>query len=123
MRSRILIVDDSSMSRRIVRGILESAGHEVSEAADGMAALERYSLDRPDLVLLDLVMDGMYGLDVLQKLREMDDQVRVIVATADVQTSTREMAEQRGSFGFVSKPIQTEALLGIVNSVLQVRPQ
>jgi two-component system chemotaxis response regulator CheY len=68
-------------------------------------------------------MDGMYGLDVLQKLREMDDQVRVIVATADVQTSTREMAEQRGSFGFVSKPIQTEALLGIVNSVLQVRPQ
>jgi len=123
MRSRILIVDDSSMSRRIVRGILESAGHEVAEAADGMAALERYSLDRPDLVLLDLVMGGMYGLDVLEKLREMDDRVRVIVATADVQTSTREMAEKRGSVGFVSKPIQTEALLGIVNSVLQVRPE
>jgi two-component system chemotaxis response regulator CheY len=123
MRSRILIVDDSSMSRRIVRRILESAGHEVAEAADGMAALERYSLDRPDLVLLDLVMGGMYGLDVLEKLREMDDRVRVIVATADVQTSTREMAEKRGSVGFVSKPIQTEALLGIVNSVLQVRPE
>jgi two-component system chemotaxis response regulator CheY len=123
MRSRILIVDDSSMSRRIVRGILESAGHEVAEAADGMAALERYSLDRPDLVLLDLVMGGMYGLDVLEKLREMDDRVRVIVATADVQASTREMAEKRGSVGFVSKPIQTEALLGIVNSVLQVRPE
>jgi two-component system chemotaxis response regulator CheY len=123
MRSRILIVDDSSMSRRIVRGILESAGHEVAEAADGMAALERYSLDRPDLVLLDLVMDGMGGLDVLQKLREMDDRARVIVATADVQNSTREMAEKRGSVGFVSKPIQTEALLGIVNSVLQVQPE
>ena len=48
-------------------------------------------------------MSGMYGLDVLEKLRELDDQVRVIVATADVQTSTREMAEQRGSAGFVNK--------------------
>jgi len=118
MRSRILIVDDSSMSRRIVRGILESAGHEVAEAADGMAALERYSLERPDLVLLDLVMNGMPGLDVLQKLREIDGKAKVIVATADVQSSTREMTELRGSVGFVSKPIKTEALLGIVNSVL-----
>lgn len=118
MRFRILIVDDSSMSRRIVRRILETAGHEVAEAADGMTALEKYSLDKPDLVLLDLVMGGMYGLDVLQKLRELDDQVRVIVATADVQNSTREMAEQRGSAGFVNKPIKTEALLGVVNSVL-----
>jgi two-component system, chemotaxis family, chemotaxis protein CheY len=118
MRFRILIVDDSAMSRRIVRGILETAGHEVAEAADGMAALERYSLDKPDLVLLDLVMGGMYGLDVLQKLRELDHQVRVIVATADVQTSTREMAEQHGSAGFVNKPIKTEALLNAVNSVL-----
>src|SRR5437773_845274 len=104
MRSRILIVDDSSMSRRIVRGILESAGHEVTEASDGMAALERYSLEKPDLVLLDLVMGGMGGLDVLQKLREIDGQARIIVATADIQSSTREMAEQAGSRGFVTKP-------------------
>jgi len=123
MKSRILIVDDSSMSRRIVRGILESAGHEVAEAADGLAALERYSLDRPDIVLLDLVMDGMYGLDVLQKLREIDSQARVIVATADVQSSTREMAEQSGSVGFVTKPIKTDILLGVVNSVLERRPE
>ena len=50
MRIRILIVDDSSMSRRIVRGILETAGHEVAEAADGMGALERYSHDKRDVV-------------------------------------------------------------------------
>src|SRR5947199_3843796 len=111
MKSKILIVDDSSMSRRIVRGILESGGHEVTEAADGMAALERYSLEKPDLVLLDMVMTGMYGLEVLQKLREIDAQARVIVATADVQNSTRELAEQAGSRGFVSKPIKKEELL------------
>jgi len=122
MRSRILIVDDSSMSRRIVRGILESAGHDVIEAADGLAALERYSLEKPDLVLLDLVMGGMYGLDVLQKLREMDGQARIIVATADIQSSTREMAEQAGSLGFVTKPIRSDELLSVVNSVLEGGP-
>ena len=115
-------MDDSSMSRRIVRGILESAGHEVTEAADGMAALERYSLEKPDLVLLDMVMGGMYGLEVLRKLREIDSQARIIVATADIQTSTREMAEQAGSRGFVTKPIRKEELLSLVNSVLEERP-
>jgi two-component system chemotaxis response regulator CheY len=118
MKSRILIVDDSSMSRRIVRSILESAGHEVAEATDGLSAIERYSLDKPDLVVLDLVMGGMYGLDVLQKLREMDGQARIIVVTADIQGSTREMAEQAGSLGFVTKPIRSGELLSVVNSVL-----
>jgi two-component system chemotaxis response regulator CheY len=121
MRTRILIVDDSSMSRRIVRGILESEGHDVAEAADGLAALERYSLEKPDLVVLDMVMGGMYGLDVLQKLREMDGQARIIVATADIQSSTREMAEQAGSLGFLTKPIRRGELLSVVNSALEGR--
>jgi two-component system chemotaxis response regulator CheY len=106
------------MSRRIVRGFLETAGHEVTEAADGMAALERYSVDKPDLVLLDMVMSGMYGIQVLQKLREIDAQAKVIVTTADVQSSTRELAQQAGSRGFVSKPIKKDELLGLVTSVL-----
>ena len=119
MGSRILIVDDSSMSRRIVRGILESADYEVSEAADGMAALERYSLEKPDLVVLDMVMGGMYGLDVLQKLREIDGQAKIIVATADIQQSTLEMTKQAGSRGFLTKPIKKEELLSLVNTVLE----
>ena len=116
-------MDDSSMSRRIVRGFLESAGHEVTEAADGMAALERYSLEKSDLVLLDMVMAGMYGIEVLKKLREIDGHAKIIVATADIQHSTREMAEQAGSRGFVTKPIRKEELLSMVNSVLEERPQ
>ena len=119
MGSRVLIVDDSSMSRRLVRGILESAGHEVTEAADGMAALEDYSLRKPDLVVLDMVMAGMYGLEVLQKLYEIDEHAKVIVATADIQKSTRELAEQAGSRGFLNKPIKKEELLTLVDSILQ----
>ena len=122
MGSRILIVDDSSMSRRIVRGILESAGYEVTEAADGKAALERYSLEKPDLVVLDMVMGGMYGLEVLQKLREINGRAKIIVVTADIQPSTREMAEQAGSRGFVTKHIRKEELLSLVNSVLEEQP-
>jgi two-component system chemotaxis response regulator CheY len=122
MGSRVLIVDNSAISRRIIRGILESAGHEVSEAADGMAALERYSLDKPDLVILDLVMGGMTGLDVLKNLRKMDGQARIIISTADIQISTREMVEQAGSRGLVIRPIKKEELMGLVNSVLSERP-
>jgi two-component system chemotaxis response regulator CheY len=123
MGSRVLIVDDSSMSRRIVRGFLENAGHQVTEAADGMAALERYSVDKPDLVLLDMVMSGMYGIQVLQKLREIDAQAKVIVTTADIQTSTRTLAEEAGSRGFVTKPIKRDELLGLVTSVLAEPPK
>ena len=119
MKARILIVDDSSMSRRIVRGFLESAGHEVTEASDGVAALDRYSNEKPHLVLLDLVMSGMGGLEVLQKLRENDSQARVIVATADIQNTTREMAAQVGSRGFLNKPIRKEELLSAVTSGLE----
>jgi two-component system chemotaxis response regulator CheY len=119
MKAKILIVDDSPLSRRIVRGYLESAGHEVTEAADGVAAIERYSLEKPDLVLLDLVMSGMDGLEVLQKLRENDKQARVIVATADIQNSTRVMAAEAGSRGFLNKPIRKEELLTAVNSGLE----
>jgi chemotaxis protein CheC len=119
MKAKILIVDDSSMSRRIVRGFLESGGHEVCEATDGLAALDRYSVEKPDLVLLDLVMAGMGGLEVLQKLREIDSQARVIVATADIQHSTREMARRAGSRGFLNKPFQKEELLSGVKSALE----
>jgi two-component system chemotaxis response regulator CheY len=119
MKAKILIVDDSPLSRRIVRGYLESAGHEVTEAADGVAAIDRYSLEKPDLVLLDLVMSGMDGLAVLQKLRENDNQARVIVATADIQNSTRAMAAEAGSRGFLNKPIRKEELLNAVNSGLE----
>ena len=56
MSGKILIVDDSALSRRTLRRILESAGYEAVEADDGMAALEMYFLEKPGLVLLDLVM-------------------------------------------------------------------
>src|SRR6185436_4298695 len=118
MMAKILIVDDSGMSRRTLRKILESAGHEIIEAEEGIVALELYFLDKPDLVLLDLTMRGMYGIDVLSKIREMDSEARVIVASADIQDSTREIVEAGGARDFLSKPFMNDKVLSIVSKVL-----
>jgi two-component system chemotaxis response regulator CheY len=115
---KILLVDDSAMARRGSRQILESAGYLVAEAEDGLVALERYFLEKPDLVLLDLVMKGMNGLDVLTKLTEMDGQARVIVLSADVQDSSRLLAETAGAAAFLNKPIDRSVLLDAVARTL-----
>jgi two-component system chemotaxis response regulator CheY len=116
--AKILVVDDSALSRRVSRRILEGAGHVVADVADGLSALERYSLDRPDLVLLDVTMTEMNGLEVLCQLRAMDPTAVVVMATADVQTSTRTMAEAGGASGFVVKPLTAESVLRAVQAAL-----
>ncbi len=120
--AKILIVDDSALSRRLLRRIVESAGHQVIEAPDGVVALESYFLERPDLVLLDLTMAGMYGLDVLARLRELDPAARVVIASADIQSSTRELAMQAGARGFITKPFVAEQVLPIVAAALAAAP-
>lgn len=118
MSTKIMVVDDSAMSRRTMRRILEGAGHNVVEAEEGMAALELYFLEKPDVVFLDLVMKGMYGLDVLEKLREMDAEARVVVASADIQSSTRVMVEAAGARGFINKPFVVEQVLNALDAAL-----
>jgi two-component system, chemotaxis family, chemotaxis protein CheY len=119
MMAKILVVDDSSMSRRTLRKILEPEGHEIIEAAEGMMALERYFLERPDLVFLDLTMGGMYGIDVLNKLRELDPQALVIVASADIQSSTRALVKAGGASAFINKPFTNDQILSVVTQVLR----
>lgn len=122
MTAKILIVDDSSLARRTVRQMLQEMGHTVEEATDGPQALERYFINRHDLVILDMVMSGMYGLEVLAKMRELNPAVRVIVATADIQKSTQEQVRAAGAAAFVNKPLQRHELERIVDVVLAGGP-
>ncbi len=115
----VLIIDDASFSRRTLRAMLESGGHDVHEAADGLAALEQYFLLKPDLVMLDLTMKEMGGLAVLAKLRELDATVRVVVATADIQTATRRLVDEAGACGFISKPFVAAGVLNAVQEALK----
>jgi two-component system, chemotaxis family, chemotaxis protein CheY len=119
MKTRILVVDDSNLARRSLRQILESWGHQVEDAANGAQAIERYFIQRPDVVLLDMVMEGMYGLDVLAKFKELDPSARVIVATADIQTSTKDDARKAGAMGLINKPVDREELSKVLGAVLE----
>jgi two-component system, chemotaxis family, chemotaxis protein CheY len=118
MTAKVLIVDDSALTRRSLRQILETAGCEVVEAENGLDALERYFIDKPDVVMLDLVMHGMYGLEVLQKIRELDPRARVVVVSADVQTSSQDMAGEAGAAAFINKPFDRTDILAALDAAL-----
>lgn len=115
----VMIVDDSNYTRRTHRRILESAGHTVIEADSGMAAIESYVLHHPALVLLDLTMADMGGLEVLEKLREFDAEARIVVVSADVQRSTASLVADSGALRFLGKPVAAPELIDTVNALLQ----
>lgn len=119
MSAKVLLVDDSRLARRSLRQILEPAGYAIVEAEDGMNALERYFLEKPDVVFLDLLMEGMHGFDVLAKLREMDPNARILVVSADIQASSREMALAAGASGFIEKPFDAHRIVEAVGTVLR----
>ena len=118
MSAKILIVDDSGLARKTVRQLLDELGHSVEEAADGAQALERYVLNHHDVVILDMVMHGMYGLEVLTKFRELNPSLPVIIATADIQKSTRDLVKAAGAAAMVNKPLKKDELTDILNQVL-----
>ena len=112
----ILVVDDLSYLRALVRHVLEAAGHEVAEAADGLQAIAAYR-DRPaDLVLCDMWMPGMRGLKVLRELRREFPTVRVIAMSA-VGEGGRDAFPQAlklGAVDVLAKPFRPENLVAAV---------
>jgi two-component system chemotaxis response regulator CheY len=114
----ILVVDDSGYARRIMRKTLESARHNVLEADGGMAAIEAYYLHHPDVVLLDLTMEDLGGLEVLKQLRQMNPEARVIVVSADVQATTEGIVREAGATAFLGKPVAPEDLHRAIQSAI-----
>jgi two-component system chemotaxis response regulator CheY len=119
MSARILVVDDSSLARRTLRQILEREGHIIEVAADGPQAIERYFINRPDVVFLDMVMEGMYGMEVLRKILELDPEAKVVVATADIQKATRDEVQGAGAVGIINKPFNQQEITRVLTAVLQ----
>jgi two-component system, chemotaxis family, chemotaxis protein CheY len=118
MKAKILVVDDSGLARRLIRKILEELGHEVEDVSDGGQALERYLLNHHDAVVLDLLMHGMYGVEVLQKLKQLNPDLPVIIATADIQKTTREQVKESGAAAMVNKPVTKEQMAEVLGIVL-----
>ncbi len=117
MKRKVLVVDDSSLARRMTRRILEELGHEVEEAPGGPEALEQYALNQQDLVVLDMLMTGMYGLEVLEKLHQLNPALPVIVVTADIQRTTRDQVQAAGASALINKPVNKDELAELLNLV------
>jgi two-component system, cell cycle response regulator len=121
MAGRILIVDDVPTNRIVLKARLASVFHEAVLAATGAEALQRLRLDRPDLVLLDLELPDMQGLDVLRSLRAdpAGRRLPVIVITADIRPETRLSALQAGADEVFHKPAHDGLLLARIRSLLR----
>ncbi len=109
MGKKILIVDDAMFMRKMIRKILGEEGYtDVEEATDGEKALELFDPFDPDLVLLDITMPGMSGLEVLEKLLARRPQTKVVMCSAVGQESTVQQALTLGALDFIVKPFKPD---------------
>ena len=116
--SRILLVDDDADLRFVFREKLEYSGHEVDEADSAEVALAKVSSFDPALVVTDVRMDGMTGLELLSRIRESMEHVDVIVMTGhDTMTSAVE-AMKSGAFDYLVKPVGLKELVAVVDRCL-----
>ena len=115
---RILVVDDDRSTRQLLRLQLRSAGYSVETAADGARALARIRRAKFDLVLLDVWMPGMGGLEMLARLRDEPSQPKVVVMTADDTSETLLRAIRGQAYRYVTKPVEPRDLLSLVREVL-----
>ncbi|MGH3681969.1 MAG: response regulator transcription factor, partial [Natronosporangium sp.] len=115
----VLVVDDDPTVSDVVSRYLERAGYRVTRAADGAAALAEFRRHRPDLVLLDLMLPGIDGLEVCRRLRELSGQVPVIMLTALGEEADRVLGLQLGADDYVTKPFSPRELVLRVQSVLR----
>jgi len=116
---RILVVDDDPTVSDVVRRYLERAGFDVVLAADGASALSAYAREQPDLVVLDLMLPGMDGLEVCRRLRATSDNLPIVMLTALGEESDRVLGLQLGADDYVTKPFSPRELVLRVQSVLR----
>ncbi|MEM7247160.1 MAG: sigma-54 dependent transcriptional regulator, partial [Acidobacteriota bacterium] len=117
-RSLILVVDDEANVRKVLSALLEQAGHATARAADGREALELVRSQDPDLVLTDLQMPHVDGLELLAQLRDGFPEIPVILLTAHGTVETAVEAMKRGAHDFLTKPFEKEAVLASVDKAL-----
>ena len=123
MKDWVLVVDDEAGVRASLAGILGDEGYAVSTVESGEAALEALEARRFDLVLLDVWMPSMDGLEVLSRLRGAPSRPRVIVMTADDAPETLLRAVREQAFGYVTKPVEPSELNRVVASALTSKPE
>ena len=119
--ARILVVDDEPAIRRTLRANLVARGYEVTAVENGEDALEQFALHRPDLVVLDLMLPGLSGLDVCRALRQ-ESQAPILVLSARGEEATKVQALDLGADDYLTKPFGMDELLARVRALLRRPP-
>lgn len=116
--SKILVADDEQSIREILRIYLENEGYDVIEAEDGADALRKIELDKPDLVLLDIMMPILDGIEVCRQVRKHHD-IPIIMATAKDEDDDRILGLEMGADDYITKPFNNRELMARVKAVLR----
>src|SRR5215467_15775511 len=119
-KSRVLVVDDEPQITRVLRTVLSSQGYQVRTAAEGEAALSNFAEFRPELVITDLYMPHMDGVELCKRIRAMSA-VPIIVLSVKGEERTKVEALDCGADDYVTKPFGTDELLARVRAALRRR--
>jgi two-component system chemotaxis response regulator CheY len=121
MAKRILAVDDSATMRQLIRMTLTRAGFEVVEAEDGAKGLQKATAETFDMVLSDVNMPNMGGMDMLRNLRKMAQYkfTPIVLVTTESQLEKKAEGKQAGATGWIVKPFEPQQLLAVVQKVLR----
>ena len=117
-RQRVLIVDDASTTRALLRKLLEAQGFECIDAASGEEAVKVYHAQRPDLILLDIHMDKLSGMAVVQVIFKIDPKARIVMVTSDSEKRITDELLRMGVKEVVYKPFQSEKLYDAIAHAL-----
>jgi two-component system nitrogen regulation response regulator NtrX len=120
MKSRLLVIDDEAAIRDTMRMLLEYDGYDVLVAGSGEEGLAQVEREHPDLVFLDVKMPGMDGLEVLGRLRVLNDAIPVVIVSAHGNTTTALEAGRLGAFRFIEKPLSKDYVLDAVREGLEL---
>lgn len=117
--AKIMVVDDAAFMRMMVKNALAQGGYtDVCEAADGSEAVQMYAEQKPQLVLMDITMPNMDGLEALKKIRESDGNAQVVMCSAMGQESMVIEAIKAGAKDFIVKPFKPERILSTVDGLI-----
>jgi two-component system chemotaxis response regulator CheY len=120
-QKKILFVDDSASIRALVKMILENAGYAVTLGTDGQNALEQLNGIPYDLIITDLHMPRMNGMELIRKIRKMNEYrfVPILFLTTETKAEIKREAKAAGATGWITKPFDNEKLLQIIKKVIR----
>lgn len=118
MASKVLVVDDQNGVRRLLEELFKKEGYEVTAAADGVESLEKVKTSSPDLILMDMKMPNMNGLEASQEIRKINSNIPIIMMTAYGETDVAQKALELGVRKYITKPFDILALRDMVREVL-----